>query len=257
MFTPNSLRHAAFAVFLMIAALTACVSSHILVGTVRPAISPAQVQVYLRPPAKFEEVAILNTSSKNSLNLTAQGRTDVVIERLKEEAAKLGANGVLIQSIGDQAVGAIGASGATVRASPRSASILALAGSVTLSVKTGDAIAIYVDANQVPDVVPSDASPAASVSTGSRATLGIRMIPTAARAMGIEGADGATVTAVAPHSAAAQAGIKEGDILLRVEDTDVNDPDDVQTAVAALAPGSTVAIRLMRKARVIWVYVQF
>jgi PDZ domain len=241
----------------MSAALTACVSSHIVVGTVRPPISPAQVQVYLRPPVTFEEVAILNTSSKNSLKLTAQGRTDVVIERLKEEAAKLGANGVLLKNIGDQAVGAIGASGATFRASSRSASILALAGSVTLSVKTGDAIAIYVDANQVAEVVPTDASPAASVSTGSRATLGIRMIPIAAIAMGIEGVDGASVTAVAPHSAAAEAGIKKGDILLQVGATDVNDPDDVQTAIAALVPGSTVPIKLMRRARVIWVNVQF
>jgi len=46
--------------------LTACASSSILVGKQRPPIDPSQVKVYLTPPAKFEEVALLDASSKSS-----------------------------------------------------------------------------------------------------------------------------------------------------------------------------------------------
>ena len=88
--------------------LTACASSSILVGKQRPPIDPSQVKVYLTPPAKFEEVALLDASSKSSFAITDQGKMGKVIERLKEEAAKLGANGILLRSTGDQAGGVVG-----------------------------------------------------------------------------------------------------------------------------------------------------
>jgi uncharacterized protein YbjQ (UPF0145 family) len=87
--------------------LTACVSSHVLVGTPRPAISSDQVKIYVHAPAKYEDIAILESSSRRSLSFTAQARSDKVVERLKDEAAKLGANGILVQSLGDQQVGAV------------------------------------------------------------------------------------------------------------------------------------------------------
>jgi hypothetical protein len=71
-----------------LAALAACVSSHILIGKARAPISPDQVQLYLHPPMKYEEIAILDTSSRSSLAVTAQGKTNKVIERLKNEPAK-------------------------------------------------------------------------------------------------------------------------------------------------------------------------
>jgi hypothetical protein len=42
------------------------------------------------------------------LDLTAQGKADKVIERMKDEAAKLGANGILLQGFGDQQTGTVG-----------------------------------------------------------------------------------------------------------------------------------------------------
>jgi Zn-dependent protease with chaperone function len=95
-------------------------------------------------------------------------------------------------------------------------------------------------------------------STGSRiAILGVHMATMSSRAFGVEGVDGAMVTAVAPESVAAAAGIKVGDILLRVNDTPINDPDDVRTAVATADRGSIVEIRLMRNARPVWVNARF
>ena len=79
-----------------------CASSHVLVGKVRTPISPEIVKVYLRPPAKFEEIALLEASSKNSWAFTDQGKMDKAIERLREEAAQFGANGVLLQSTGTE-----------------------------------------------------------------------------------------------------------------------------------------------------------
>jgi hypothetical protein len=52
--------------------LAACASSHILVGKARPAISPEQVQIYVQPPAHFEQVAILEASSQGSFAFTSQ-----------------------------------------------------------------------------------------------------------------------------------------------------------------------------------------
>jgi len=80
-------------------------SSHILVGEKRAPIDPAQVKLYVSPPAHFEEIAIIDASSKNSFAVSDQGKTDVVIERLKAEAASLGANGVLIQATGSESTG--------------------------------------------------------------------------------------------------------------------------------------------------------
>jgi len=47
------------------------------------------------------------------------------------------------------------------------------------------------------------------------------------------------------------------DILLRVGDTGVDDPGDVQRAVANLAPGAIVPIKLTRQRKPVWVNAQF
>lgn len=81
--------------------------SHVVVGTSRPAITPESVRVYLRPPAKFEEVAILNADSRNAF-ASDQSLADSAMQRMKVEAAKLGANGILLQGVGEKQVGAVG-----------------------------------------------------------------------------------------------------------------------------------------------------
>jgi hypothetical protein len=82
-------------------------SSHIVTGTKRSPIDPAQVRLYSQPPAKFEEVAIIEASSRNSWAIGDQGKIDVVVERLKEQAAQLGANGVLLQMTGTESTGGV------------------------------------------------------------------------------------------------------------------------------------------------------
>jgi hypothetical protein len=76
--------------------------------TVRPAISPSEVKIYLQPPPSFEEVAILHASADSVFGTGGQGSADEVIQRLKEQAAKLSANGIVLEGMSDQQTGSLG-----------------------------------------------------------------------------------------------------------------------------------------------------
>ena len=135
-----------FTALITLAALSGCATSYVMVGQARPPISPDQVQIYLHPPAnKYVEIALLDTSSRGSFAITAQGKTNVVMDRLKAEAAKLGANGILLEGVGDQAGGSVGTGYAT--ASGHSA--FGFGSSATVFHKKGDGLAIYVEPDQV------------------------------------------------------------------------------------------------------------
>src|ERR1700732_2996452 len=54
-------------------------SSHVLVGTPRPPISPDLVKVYTQPPEKYEQIATLNANSSGSMALTTQQNMDKAI----------------------------------------------------------------------------------------------------------------------------------------------------------------------------------
>jgi hypothetical protein len=123
----------------------ACTTSHVMIGKARPPISPEQVVIYTRPPEMpYEEIARIETSSQGSFSFTAQRKTDAVIRRLKEEAAKLGANGVLLEGIGDQASGSIGTGGGSTSYSSHSSVGGGVGIGVGLTRKAGGGLAIYV-----------------------------------------------------------------------------------------------------------------
>ena len=86
---------------IVVAALAAagCQSSHVMVGQQRAAIDPDQVRIYSSPPPDYEEVAMLTHNSGANFAFTAQQKTTAVVNGLKERAASLGANGVLITSL--------------------------------------------------------------------------------------------------------------------------------------------------------------
>ena len=84
-------------ILLVISLITtaACASgSTIVTGTLRPAIVPAEVVLFLVPPADFEVVALVSATS--DAGWTEQGSVDYAVAELKKQAARLGANGVLI-----------------------------------------------------------------------------------------------------------------------------------------------------------------
>ena len=125
--------------------LAGCVSSHVLVGTPRPPIQPSEVHVYLQPPAQYQQIALLQSSSRAAFAISAQAKTDKVIERLKREAASLGANGIVLQGLGDQAGGAVQLNSAELSSSGKSA--IGVGTSVAAYSKSGSAVAIFVPAD--------------------------------------------------------------------------------------------------------------
>ena len=124
--------------------LTGCVTSHVLVGTPRKPISPNQVKIYIHPPTEFDEIATLDSSSRVSFTITAQGKTDKALARLKDEAAKLGANGILLQAIEDQAAGSTRTSFGSASASGHSALGFSVGTFSAAYVKSASGMAIYV-----------------------------------------------------------------------------------------------------------------
>lgn len=85
-------------------ALAGCAStSKVMVGQARPPIDPALVRVYNTPPPGSVEIAQIESTS--AAGFGTQGQTDAAVARLKREAAKLGANGVVLMGVGAQRSG--------------------------------------------------------------------------------------------------------------------------------------------------------
>jgi hypothetical protein len=126
------------------AAAACSTSSHVLIGTPRPPVAAESVRVYYKPPPKYEEIASVNASSQGSLALTSQQNMDKAIQRLKAEAARLGANGILLQTVYDTQSGSIGAGGGGASYGPNSATGVGVGGSFALTSKVVQGLAIYV-----------------------------------------------------------------------------------------------------------------
>lgn len=83
-------------------------SSSRLIAPARPAISPAEVRIYHAPPRRYREIAVLDaTSGARFFHGSPEGEAKA-IARLKVEAAKVGANGVLLTLLEDRSNGSIG-----------------------------------------------------------------------------------------------------------------------------------------------------
>jgi hypothetical protein len=95
--------------FLAVLAAGCATTSHVMLAPARPAIAPEQVHVYFTPPpGRYEQIAALETSS-GPFTYGDQRKTDAVMAKLRAEAAKLGANGVLVQGMGmDGQAGRVG-----------------------------------------------------------------------------------------------------------------------------------------------------
>ncbi|HZP86278.1 MAG TPA: hypothetical protein VFB54_05620 [Burkholderiales bacterium] len=125
---------------LVLALLAACSGpSRVMLGAARPPLDPAQVKVYAQPPAHYEEIAIVEAAG-SAFTVGAQRRTDALIERLKEEAAKVGANGIILRGMASDAPGTVGVgTGTTIGWGGIGVGV-----SAPLSRKRGSALAIYV-----------------------------------------------------------------------------------------------------------------
>ncbi|ATD66726.1 MULTISPECIES: hypothetical protein [Luteimonas] len=146
-------------VLLATLALAGCASSHVLTGTPRAPIDPAQVRIYYGPPpGQYEEIAILNASS-GALTYGDQNKIDSALQKLRREAAKLGANGVLFQGTADgHRDGGIRVGGGLGRGSGRWFSSAGVGVNVSPRPKYANGIAIWVP-NPPPETAPQVTSP--------------------------------------------------------------------------------------------------
>jgi hypothetical protein len=130
-------------IFLLVACAT---TSHVITGKVRTPIDSSQVTVYSTAPPNYEEIALIDATSRSSFSFGDQKKMDAVIERLKKEAASLGANGVLLQSTGSEYGGGVG-TGVGTGVGVGGGGLSIGTGIFTASDnKTGRGLAIYVPA---------------------------------------------------------------------------------------------------------------
>ena len=88
--------------------LCSCITtktSIIMTGTARAAINPNEVKIYADPPAKYETIGLIEASRE--IGSSRQATQDIVISELKSQAAKMGANGVILGGTGSQSNGGV------------------------------------------------------------------------------------------------------------------------------------------------------
>ena len=87
----------------------------IIVGQPRLPISPEAVRVYRVPPRHFERIAIINSSAGTNWIFPDRPSMELGISRLREQAAALGANGILLERVYDVPVGGLAMGGRRFR----------------------------------------------------------------------------------------------------------------------------------------------
>ncbi|MCH6257993.1 hypothetical protein MLD52_15645 [Puniceicoccaceae bacterium K14] len=80
--------------------------SIITTGTKRPATNPDDVVVYIEAPENYEVLGIVETTGY--LGWTDQGRTNSALKVMKKKAARIGANGILLESTGNTKGASVG-----------------------------------------------------------------------------------------------------------------------------------------------------
>jgi hypothetical protein len=126
-------------------ALSACAApqSVVMTGTARSPISPDQVVILSQPPPVYDDIAILNASGK-SVNPNSQAAFDKVVQRLKAQAAQLGANAVILQGFSDRQTASIGTGVGSTSYSSHSAVGVGVGGGFGIYSKTAQGHAIYI-----------------------------------------------------------------------------------------------------------------
>lgn len=126
--------------------LTACASptTTSVIGTKRAAIAPEQVTVYLQEPENYEAIAFITATSDASFSIGDEAKMEAVLRRLKEAAAAVGANGVLLRTTGERQDDSVHVGTGIGRSTGNLGFGISLGKSFGLTDKTAEGVAIYV-----------------------------------------------------------------------------------------------------------------
>ena len=113
----------------------------IVVGTPRSPLAPEQVKLYTKPPARYEEIAIVSADAAHDF-MAKQELMNIAIAKIKGEAAKVGANGILLDGAGDYYVGTSGV--AIVPAATKGMPVIGFGSANARTGKQASGRAIYV-----------------------------------------------------------------------------------------------------------------
>ena len=122
----------------------ACAPTQVLTGTVRPPVPVAEVVIYSVAPPNFEQIAVLSASSKTAFTVGGQKAIDKVVKRLTVQAAKLGANGLILEDFSDEQSLSLGTGVGSDSYSHNGSISLGVGGFIGVFKKTGQGRAIYV-----------------------------------------------------------------------------------------------------------------
>lgn len=98
--------------------------------------------------------------------------------------------------------------------------------------------------------VSVDLTPPAAATAAARAALGIRiqnMTADLKEAFGTQGDRGVLIARVLPDSAAGAAGLKAGDVVVKIGGKNIARVDDVHAALAQHAPGDSLMVTVLRE----------
>ncbi|AXI83338.1 hypothetical protein AB672_05000 [Xylella taiwanensis] len=130
--------------------LAGCAStSKVMLSAARTPIDPTLVRIYPTVPANAVQIAQLESITGSGFG--NQRQTDAVIDQLKREAAKLGANGLVLVGVGSQRSGG----GVSVGAGNFAGHVTSgLSFGIPTTRKQAAGIAIFVPSDTVLDRVP-------------------------------------------------------------------------------------------------------
>jgi murein endopeptidase len=124
--------------------IAACAPTQVVTGTVRPQVPVASVVLYATPPSTFEQIALLSASSRTLFGTGGQKTVDKLIRRLSSQAAKLGANGIILDDLSDEQSLSLGTGVGSDSYTHNADISLGLGALISVYKKTGNARAVYV-----------------------------------------------------------------------------------------------------------------
>lgn len=125
--------------------LAACAtSSQMVTGAPRSPLLPAEVRVYTQAPPSFEEIAALGATRKSVSTAGAERAIAKMIETMRLQAARLGANGLLLEDIADSDPVSVGSEVGSQTYTHNASINLGIGGSLGVTKKIVKARAIFV-----------------------------------------------------------------------------------------------------------------